>query len=376
MFTIRLRLIAGWIFYCFASYAQHTCVFVGSYNWDKTTEGIYVFELDTIDGTLQKICSLKGIRNPSYLTISPNGRFVYACTETKTPNAGSVSSFEFNYECKTFIFLNDQLSGGENPVYLNVHKSGAFLINANYTESSVSVYPLSEDGKIDPMIQLIHYSEGSVNKVRQERSHLHAAVFSPNFEYIFLPDLGADKIRYYQFDTTQQEPLKSVLPSPFINVTPGSGPRHFTFHPFGNFAYCIDELSGTISTYKYEKERLTPFQRVPAHSSKYKEGFESSDVHVSPDGKFLYATNRGKENNIAIFSIEKDGILKIKSYQPVYGSHPRVFAIDHSGKFLIVGNVSTNNVIVFKRNVKTGLLKKMGEVSVTHPSSIQIKEYY
>ena len=349
------------------AYSQHTCVFIGSFNWDKTTEGIYVYELDMIKGTLSKITSFTGIANPSYLTVSPNGQFIYACTESKTPRAGSVSSFEFNYFKKSLIFLNSQPSGGENPVYVSVHKNGKWLADGNYTEGSVSIYPLALDGKIKECAQNIHFEEGSIHPQRQDRSHIHAAVFSPSFDYLFLPDLGADKIRCYQFDTLKEEPLQ--IPSiPAIQVPPGSGPRHFTFHPNGKFAYCIDELSGTIDMYTYANGTLDQPQRFDTHSNDLTKGFESADIHISPDGKFLYASNRGKENNIAIFSIAVNGTLKTIGYQPTGGEHPRIFAIDPSGKFLAVANVMSNNVVIFKRDRQTGGLTKIeGEVQIKSP---------
>lgn len=357
----------------FSLFAQNTYVFLGSYNRDKSAEAIQVYQLDTLNGKLTKFTSVKNSINPSYLTISPNGKYVYACTDTKTPNAGSVSSFEFIPENKTLTFLNSQRSGGENPVYVSVHKSGKWLANANYTEGSVSVYPLLENGKIDSIVQNFQYSDGSTHKERQTRSHVHSAVFSPQFDYLFLPDLGADKIRCYAFDENQKKPLIETQ-NPFTKTDLEAGPRHFTFHPNQKFGYCIEEMAGQISVYKYENGGLNKIQRIATHPDKIKEGFESSDIHISPDGKFLYATNRGKENNIAIFEIDQNGFLKNIGYQSTLGKHPRIFALDESGKFLVASNVLTGNVIVFRRNLKTGLLKKTGKViKMENVSCVQIK---
>ncbi|WP_337966676.1 lactonase family protein [uncultured Flavobacterium sp.] len=356
------------------AFSQNTYIFLGSYNRDKTAESIQVYQLDTINGKLSKITAIKNVVNPSYLTLSPNGKYLYACTETKTPNAGSVSSFEFNPENKTLTFLNSQKSGGENPVYVAVHKSGKWLVNGNYTEGSVSVHPLLENGKIDSLAQNFQYLDGSVNKERQDRSHIHSTVFSPQNDYLFLPDLGADKIRCYQFDATQKQPLVET-DHPFIKTDLEAGPRHFTFHPNQKFGYCIEEMAGAISVYQYENGILTKIQHINTHPDNIKEGFESSDIHISPDGKFLYATNRGKENNIAIFSIAQNGLLKNIGYQSTLGKHPRIFAIDETGKFLIATNVLTGNVVVFRRNQQTGLLKKVGkEVKMENVSCVQIKQ--
>ncbi|MFC4748197.1 lactonase family protein [Flavobacterium branchiicola] len=358
----------------FNLFSQNTYVFLGSYNRDKETESIQVYQLDTLKGKLIKVTSVKNVINPSYLTLSPNGKYVYACTETKTPNAGSISSFEFNPENKTLTFLNKQSSGGENPVYVSVHKNGKWLVNANYTEGSVSVHPILENGQIGALAQNFQYTDGSVNKERQERSHVHSAVFSPQFDYLFLPDLGADKIRCYAFDETLKEPLKETE-NPFTKTDLEAGPRHFTFHPNQKFGYCIEEMAGAISVYDYENGTLKKIQRINTHPDQIKEGFESSDIHISPDGKFLYATNRGKENNIAIFTIAENGLLKNIGYQSTLGKHPRIFAIDESGKFLIATNVITGNVIVFRRNTTTGMLKKTGgKIKMENVSCVQIKQ--
>ncbi|MCJ8153823.1 lactonase family protein [Chryseobacterium sp. SSA4.19] len=373
----RLKTVAFTIMMCvfLNAYSQNTYAFFGSFNRDKNTEGIYVYKLDTVSGKLSKVTAVKGILNPSFLTVSPDGKYVFACTESKTKNAGSVSSFKFDPEHQTLTYINSQKSGGENPVYVSVHRNGKWLVNANYTEGSVTVYPVSEKGFIQPGVQNFHFSEGSINPDRQDRSHIHAAVFSPDFHYLFLPDLGADKIRTYVFASEDDKPLHIQEPS-FNKTTPGSGPRHFIFHPNGKSAYCIEEMGGAVSVYSYENGKLDALQRINTHSKKYKDDFESSDIHISPDGKFLYASNRGIENNIAIFSIENNGTLKNIGYQSVKGKHSRVFGLDPGGKFLIATNAGTNNVVVFRRNAETGLLKKVGKkIKIKSVSCVKIRKY-
>lgn len=351
-------------------------MFFGSFNRDKTAEGIYVYQLDTISGKLSKVTSVKNHLNPSFITLSPNGKYLFACTESKTPDAGSVSSFKFEPENKTLTFVNSQKSGGENPVYVAVHENGQWLLNGNYTQGSISIYPLSEDGNINPVAQNFQFTDGSINIERQDRSHIHSTVFSPNFDHVFLPDLGADKIRCYRFENDKKEPLQPAE-KPYMKTTLGGGPRHFTFHPNGKYAYCAEELSGTVNSYKYENGKLESIQRINTHTKKYKENFESSDIHISPDGRFLYASNRGEENNIAIFAIQDNGLLATVGYQSTLGKHPRVFDIDETGKFLIVTNSVSGNVFVFKRNIKTGLLKKVGEeLKIKSVSCVQIRTYY
>ena len=363
------------LLFCLNLYSQKEYVFFGSYNLNKKIEGLYVYQIDTINGKLTKLTSVKDVLNPSYLTISPNGKYIYACTESKIPNAGSVSAYKFDSDKKSLTFINSQQSGGENPVYLNVHENGKWLVNANYTDGSVSVYPILENGAIDSIAQNIKFIEGSINSKRQEKSHIHSAVFSPKFDCLFLTDLGADKIRVYPFYNSQKAPL-NLEKSSLINTELGSGPRHFTFSPNAQFAYCIEEISGTICAFSYAENELKKIQRLETHSKNLKEGFESSDIHISPDGKFLYASNRGKENNIAIYTIAPNGFIELIGYQSTLGKHPRTFAIDQTGKFIIVTNVITQNVVVFRRNLETGLLKKVGKpVKIKNVSCVKTRIY-
>ncbi|RZK04226.1 MAG: lactonase family protein, partial [Flavobacterium sp.] len=256
-------------------YSQ-TYVFLGSYNGDKNKPGIYVYELDTTSGALKPITQVNDVFNPSYLTLSPDGKFLYACTDTRVPKGGSISSYAFNPKQKHLKFLNSQPSGGENPVYVSVHKNGKWLVGANYNEGSISVFPLSDEGKVESISQNFYFTERSVNSKRQERSHPHSAVFSPNQEYVYFPDLGSDKIRSYKFEKDAKEPLVETANT--VNTVPGNGPRHFTFHPNGKFGYSIEELSGTVSGYKYDAGNLKNIQLIKAHPGKLTSNFESGDI--------------------------------------------------------------------------------------------------
>ena len=357
-------------------YSQREFIFFGSYNWEKGSEAVYVYELDTVNGKLTKVASSSDVINPGYITVSSDGKYIYASTDAKTPNYGTVSSFSFDPDKKSLSFLNQQKTRGENPVYVNVDKSGKWLINATYNQATISVFPLLDNGKIDSIAQHFKFTEGSgVNPTRQEKSHIHSAVFAPDYKTVLFADLGADKILQYPFDANQKQPLLDSKSS-FINTKPGSGPRHITFSKDGKMAYSIEELAGMISVYDFSDNNLKEIQRIATHPDKITEGFESSDVHISPDGKFLYATNRGKENNIAIFKVLNDGKLECIGYKKTGGKHPRTFAIDETGKFIIVTNVISQDVTVFKRNLETGMLKKVGKpVKINHPTCVKIKMY-
>ncbi len=353
-----------------------TYLFIGSYTDGQPGRGIYVYTFNPKSGAVKAICAIDHITNPSYISLSPNGQYLYACTDTRMPDSGSVTAFKFNRTHGTLSYINRQESGGDNPVYASVHKEGKWLINANYSGGSVSAFPLNDDGSIQPFAQSVAFAGKSIREDRQEKPHIHAAVFSPDGKYAFLPDLGSDKIWAFGFDPSKAKPL-TLKEDDIVTSVPGSGPRHFTFHPNRHYAYCIEELSGMVSTYSYADGSLKSIQRIFANSYPH-DSCWSADIHISPDGRFLYTSNRGQgENTIAIFSIDQtDGILTLAGHQSTYGDHPRNFTIDPTGKFLLVANMVTGNIVVFRRNMKTGLLSRTkNEIQVPFPSCLQMRVY-
>jgi 6-phosphogluconolactonase len=349
---------------------------VGSYTAGVRDTGIYVFTFDVRSGALKQTGFIDDIINPSYLTLSRDGKFLYACADTKLPDTGSVMAFSVNALDGTLSFINRQSSEGDNPVYVSVHPGNRYLINANYTSGSVSAFVVQANGSLEPALQVIPFTGSSTIPSRQEKAHIHAAVFSPKGDYVFLPDLGSDKLWVCRFDETRKQPLMNANHYT-ITAEPGSGPRHFTFHPNEKFAYCIEELSGTVSAYTYQDGKLDALQRIFAYS-KPGDFYWSADIHISPDGNFLYASNRREdENTITIFAVDQPtGMLTLVGHQKTYGDHPRNFTIDPTGKYLLVANMLTNNIVVFKRNMKTGLLKKKkAEISIPAPSCLQMRVY-
>lgn len=353
-----------------------TLLFVGTYTGGSPGPGIYIYEFDTATGELRRTATGKDITNPSYLTVSANGQYLYACTETKLPDRGSVSAFRIDSIKGSITFINKQPSGGENPVYLTISQNNRFIVNGNYTEGNTTVYTSNADGSLNPFSQIIQFTDSSIDKERQDKAHIHSTVFSPGQDFIFMPDLGSDKIRVFRFDSSLSAPLVP-LDNYTVNSVLGSGPRHFTFHPNGKFAYCVEELDGMVSAYGYDKGQLALIQRIFSYS-KLQETYGSSDIHISPDGLFLYASNRWiDENTISIFSIDQSsGKLTLTGHQKTFGDHPRNFVIDPTGNFLLVANLVTNNIVVFKRDKKTGLLTRTKtEIQVPGPSCLQMRVY-
>ena len=353
---------------------QQQYLLVGTYT-HTGSKGIYVYSFNPETGSLTWVNNTDSIANPSFLAVTNDKKFVYACTDSRTPNAGSVTAFHFDVQTGKLAFINKQQTGGYNPVYIAVHESGNWAVTANYTSGSISVFPVQEGGSLRPLAQTIKLQGSSVHKERQEGSHVHSAVFSPDYKFLYAPDLGTDKVMQYQFNKSVSIPL-SPLPIASVAVLPGSGPRHFTFHPKKAYAYLIEELSGTVTSFRYNRKTggLNPVQRVATHAADSTGPFGSADIHISLDGKFLYASNRGTENNIAIFSInQRNGKLQLKRFQSSLGMHPRNFTIDASGNYLLVANMLSDSIVVLKRDVRSGLLAETGvTIKVPQPSCLQI----
>jgi 6-phosphogluconolactonase len=355
----------------FCSNAQTFTLFVGTYT-GSGSKGIYVYRFNSTSGKAEWVSNTDSAANPSYLAVSKDGKYLYAVNETGGSNPGRVSSYNFNKKTGKLNFINSQLSGGDGPCYVSVTKNNKWLAVANYSGGSLSAYPINNEGGIEPSAQFIQDTGSSANKDRQEKPHVHSAVFSPDEHFLFTPDLGTDKVMIYSFNPSAKKLLTPANPA-FAKVAPGDGPRHLTFHPGEKFAYLMEEISGTVSAFKYNNGKLIFIQRIITHPKNYKGDIGSADIHVSPDGKFLYASNRGDENTITIFSVDPaSGKLTLKGYQSTQGRTPRNFMIDPTGNYLLVANQDTDNIIVFKRNKQTGLLQQTDEFKVPKPVCLKM----
>jgi len=366
------------ILYSVLSYGQSykTFLFVGSYTNNIPDTGIYIYELSLNSGKLLPISNISNIVNPSYITISNDGSFLYACTDTKLATEGSVTSFKFDSIKGKLELLNKKPAFGINPVYVTTSKSNNYLINASYTSGSCAIFKLNPNGIIGNTIQSFNFTGSSINKTKQNSSHIHSVVLAPDNDYLLLPDLGADKIRVMKYSENDSLPLLPIIE--YDVITPeGSGPRHLAIHPNKQFIYCTEELSGKIGVYKYSKGKLTSIQRINSYSKTLNE-YATADIHISPDGQFLYASNRDfNENSISIFSIDTIiGTLRLVNHIPSEGKHPRNFALDPTGKFLLVANQLSNSIIVFSRDLESGLLTHVYTLlDIPNPSCLKLRSY-
>lgn len=352
---------------------QQSYLMIGTYT-SRGSKGIYVYRFDARSGHLTWVSNTEGIINPSYFAVSPDNRFVYSCTDTRTSDPGSISAFSFDAKTGNLSFLNKHQTGGANPVYISVHKTGRWIVEGNYTSGNLCVLGVKADGSLQPLSQTIEHMGRSINATRQDKPHVHCTTFSPDYRYVYAPDLGTDKVVAYAIQNNS-EPKLVPAPEPFAATVPGSGPRHLTFHPNGKYAYLVEEMAGAVVVYHYDKAtgRLDSLQQIFTHPDGAKEPFGAADVHLSPDGRFLYVSNRANENNLAIFSVSSSGRLKNVGYQATEGKVPRNFTLDPSGKYLLVANQESDNVVVFKRNNQTGLLTPTGiQISVPEPTCLKM----
>lgn len=342
----------------------HTCfsqkhyLVAGTYTGGKS-EGLYVFQFNGEDGALHEVSHAK-TSNPSFVALSPDQRFVFAVHENaNNGDGGAISSYAFDKASGNLTLINQQATGGDHPCYVSVDKTGKWVFAGNYSSGSLSVLPVSNDGSLGAASTTIRHQGSSVNKERQEKPHVHCTFISPDNKFLYVPDLGIDKVMIYAFDARTGK--LSPAPQPFVKARPGAGPRHISFHPNGRFAYLVEELTGQVVVYSYKNGRLTELQQTST-LPRGQQGFAgSADIHVSPDGKFLYASNRGDFNNIAIFKVNAvTGKLAIVGFQPTLGKVPRNFNFDPSGNFLLVANQESDEIVVFKRDKQTGLLTDSG----------------
>jgi 6-phosphogluconolactonase len=344
-------------------------VYFGTYT-GPNSKGIYVSRYDAKTGKLGPATLAAEIVRPSFLALHPNGRFLYSVSELGNNGEakGSVTSYAIDFQNGSLKALNTVSSGGGGACHLVVDKTGKMLMVANYGTGSAASFPVNADGSLGAMTSLMQHSGSSVNPQRQRGPHAHAVVLSADNRFLFVPDLGLDQIRIYKIDPAKAS-LTPNTPE-FATVKPGTGPRHFAFHPNGKFAYALGEMGSSVTVFSYDSAAgsLTELQNISTLPADFKGVDNSAEIEVDHAGRFLYASNRGHDS-ITVFAIDpKKGTLTTVQNVSTEGKTPRNFNIDPTGHFLLAANENSNNVVVFKVDQKTGHLTSTGEkIDVTEP---------
>ena len=342
--------------------ARNYVLFVGTYT-EKESKGIYAYRYAAATGELTPLGLAAETTNPSFLAVDPSQRFLYAVNEVATYQgaaSGGVSAFSIDRGTGKLTFLNQVASRGADPCYVSVDKTGKYVLVANYTGGSVAVFPVLKDGRLGDSSAFIQETGSSVNRERQEGPHAHWIETTSDNRVAVAADLGVDRLHLYRFDATRGT-LGENDPA-FAALEPGAGPRHVAFHPGRKFVYVTNELNSTVTSFSYDWRRgeMTRLHTVSTLPADFSGKSSTAEIHVHPNGRFLYVSNRGHDS-ITVFAIDgADGTLTTVDRVSTQGKTPRNFEIDPTGTRLLAANQASGNVVVFQIDGRTGKLTPTG----------------
>ena len=339
--------------------AKKHILYVGTYT-KGMTNGIFVYSFNDQHGHLQDLKKPAISSNPSFLTISPNKKFLYAVGEVDnldSNQSGGLSAFRIEPD-GALTLINHVLTNGANPCHVSLSPDGKKLVASNYTGGNLSFFTIQPDGSLSDMVQRIQHEGSGPFPERQTAPHAHSARFDSTGKLLYAADLGTDELKIY--DVTSGEKMIVPHAQPSVKMVPGSGPRHFDFSADGRFIYVINELSSTITVLMKYGAEWKQVQNVRTLPKDFKGESWCADIHISADGRFVYGSNRG-HNSIAVFKREANsGKLEMIETVSVEGNWPRNFTLDPSGKFLLVANQKSNDITVFKIDQPSGKLSFTG----------------
>jgi 6-phosphogluconolactonase len=374
---MRVYMLTFFLFLSLSAVCQQYYLFVGTYTEgmasSQGSKGIYVYRFDAATGDATPV-STAMTDNPSYLAVAPGGKFVYCVNETHGAEPGGVSAFSFNKTTGKLTFIDKQASGGADPCYISVDAGRDWALIANYSGGNLSALPIGADGSLHPLTQLIQHTGTGPVKDRQEKAHVHSTILSPDGRFLVVADLGMDRLSVMRFNPDAAKTPLTPAADSIVRIQPGYGPRHTAFTPDKHYVYLINELSGMVDAFHYTDGKFSLIQTISSHPAGYKGEIGSADIHVSPDGKFLYASNRGDANNIAVFAIDgANGKLTWKGVVSTGGKTPRNFTLDPSGHWLLAANQDGSNVVIFKIDPQTGMPAPTGkQLSVPAPVCLKM----
>lgn len=330
-------------------------------------KGIHAFRFDAATGKLTPLGVTEGIENPSFLAVDPSGAFVYCANELHDYEGratGAVSSFRLDRASGELSFLNRQDSHGTDPCHVMADPSGRTLVVANYSSGSVASYPVAADGSLGKAACVIQHSGSSVNTARQAGPHAHEARIDPAGRFVYVPELGMDKVMIYALDALASQ-LTANPAQATLDATPGAGPRHIVLHPNGRNAYVINELNSTITACAWDPASgtLGALQSLSTLPAGFSGESTCAEVQIAPSGRFVYGSNRG-DDSIAIFALDPEsGRMTPVGHQKSGGRTPRHFTFTPDGGFVLAAHQDSGNIVVFRADAESGGLTPTGEVA-------------
>lgn len=346
------------------SKTKELILYIGTYTTDGS-KGIYIGRLNTTTGKLTVLDSVEEASNPSYLTIDRRQRYLYAVNEIREfrgKEGGAITAFSIDPKTHALQRLNQQPSHGASPCYVSLDRTGGHLLVANYVGGNVSVFPVLKDGSLGVASDIRQHHRGSADQ-KGEPPHAHAILLDPTNKYAVASDLGLDKLMIYGFD--QRTGKFGDHQPPFLQIGPGSGPRHLVFHPNDRYVYVINERGSTVTALTFTPQGGTfkEIQTITTLPGDFTGVNYCADIHLSASGKFLYGSNRGHDS-IAVFEVKVEtGELVSVQHQATQGKTPRNFALDPTGKFLLAANQESDSIVTLSIDQQTGQLRATGCVA-------------
>lgn len=346
-------------------------LYVGTYSV-RGSKGIYGYRFDPGSGSLTSMGAQAELINSSFLALSPNYHFLYAVSETSNfrgNQSGSLRAYRVDSTTGKLTFLNEVASLGAGPCYLSVDNTGRYVLTTNFQGGSIAVFRVLQDGRLGRASTFLQYSGSSQDPDRQRTPHPHAIHVAPNNRSALVADLGLDKLFFYRFDAN--DGFLAAADLPFVELSPGSGPRHFVFNPDARIIYVLNEIKSTVSAFLYDKTTRTPHgtQTISTLRNGFSGHNDASELQVDQFGRYLYVSNRGADD-LGVYSIDSSsGLLSPVQHISSGGRTPRYFAIDPTGKYVIAANEDSDNLVIFRRNESTGKLASTGQ-AIEVPSPV------
>lgn len=371
--TIFRRNLARWVLLAVALPGWNTgaenmpdyFAYVGTYTTGES-RGIYCYRFDARTGKLAALGLAAETPNPTFIAVHPSQRFLYAVN--RGAEIGEVVAFSIDRTTGKLARLNAASSHGDGPTYVTVDKTGKFLLVANYDSGSIAVLPIGADGRLGEAVSVIQHKGSSVNQERQHGPHAHYIHLSPDNRFAIVADLGLDQLLVYRFDASGG--MLTPNDPPYVAVDPGAGPRHFAFDPSGRFGYVVTEMGSGVTAFTWNGTRgaLTKIAAVSTLPKSFSGDNTGAEIEAHPNGKALYASNRGHDS-IAVFDIDPHtGALTPVQHMSTGGKTPRFFSLDPTGGYLLAANQNGNNIVLFKIDTQTGRLAPAGvQVSLAAP---------
>lgn len=344
--------------------------FVGTYTQNEQ-QGVnwITYNPNTLQFQVKEL--ITGVQNPSFIQYNPTANHLFVSEEIGGVNGGKINSFGFDAKNQKIKKLSEAFTQGDHPCVITLSPDKKWLIAGNYSGGNIAAFKIQTDGILLESVQVLQHFGKSINKERQEKPHIHDLVFHPITQQLFVADLGTDRIYIYDFDSESTTPLTPSHPT-FISVKKGSGPRHLVFNHTGEYLYVIQELTAEVSVYRLQENQIEFIQTISLNASSENIQIGSgAEIKISPNQKYVYASNRGKVNEIVVFAINQNNhqLVRIQNIS-CEGETPRSFEITPDGKFLFVANQDSHQIRLFEIQSNGKLKPTTASLSINQPTHI------